>query len=62
MENEINNTNETTNTIATLETRIENIENDVGIVADSNLFLIAFIVVLVVCFLLYKAIDNFISF
>jgi len=49
-------------TSSTLEKRIENIENNVGSITEANLFLVAFIVVLVVCFLLYKAVDNFISF
>ena len=49
-------------TSSTLENRIENIENNVGAITEANLFLVAFIVVLVVCFLLYKAVDNFISF
>lgn len=55
MENEIK-----TNEI--IETRIENIEKNVSALTGSNLFLVAFIVVIVVCFLLYKAVDNFISY
>ena len=50
------------NTTATLESRIENIENNVSAISDASLFLVAFLVVCVVCFILYKAIDNFISF
>lgn len=46
----------------TLDNRIENIENNVSSIMQADLFLVAFIVVVVVCFLLYKAVDNFISF
>lgn len=53
----INNTNTTT-----FESRIENIETSVSSIMQADLFLVAFIVVIVVCFLLYKAVDKFISF
>lgn len=52
-----NNTNTTT-----IESRIENIETSVSSIMQADLFLVAFIVVIVVCFLLYKAVDKFISF
>ncbi len=60
MENSTNIVQNTTT--ATLESRIENIENNVSVISDASLFLVAFLVVCVVCFILYKAIDNFISF
>lgn len=60
MENTTNIIENTTTT--TLETRIEHIENNVSAISDASLFLVAFLVVCVVCFILYKAIDNFISF
>lgn len=65
MENENNNTleeNNTNTTNNTIETRVENIENNVSAIMQADLFLVAFIVVLVVCYILYKAIDKFISF
>lgn len=61
--NEINTTVENTvSTNITLEDRVENIEGNVSSIMQADLFLVAFIVVIVVCFLLYKVIDNFISF
>lgn len=53
----INNINSTT-----IESRVENIESSVSSIMQADLFLVAFIVVIVVCFLLYKAVDKFISF
>lgn len=53
----INNTNSTT-----IESRFENIEASVSSIMQADLFFVAFIVVIVVCFLLYKAVDKFISF
>lgn len=50
-----------TNTI-TIESRVENIESSVSSIMQADLFFVAFIVVIVVCFLLYKAVDKFISF
>lgn len=41
---------------------VQKINNNIEIITQNGLFLIAFIVSLVVCFILYKAIDNFISF
>lgn len=59
----MNNTLEAENTTTeTIETRIENINTNVSTIMQANLFLVAFIVVCVVCFLLYKAVDNFISY
>lgn len=46
----------------TLVNRIENIENNLSSINDTSLFLVAFLVVLVVCIILYKAVDKFISF
>ena len=67
MEDENNNTldennNNTINTTNTIETRVESIENNVSAIMQADLFLVAFIVVLVVCYILYKAVDKFISF
>lgn len=45
-----------------VEDRISNIEGQVNVIMQSDLFLVSFLVVCVVCFLLYKAIDKFISF
>lgn len=42
--------------------KIYNIDFNVAVSTNAILFLVAFIVVLVVCFILYKAIDNFISY
>lgn len=42
--------------------KINNIDFNVAVSTNAILFLVAFIVVLVVCFILYKAIDNFISY
>lgn len=61
MENVSENNTVTNNTIS-IETRVENIEKGVSSIMQADLFLVAFIVVLVVCFLLYKAVDKFISF
>jgi hypothetical protein len=46
----------------TLDARIDSIEKNVSAITEADLFLVAFIVVIVVCFLLYKAVDKFISF
>lgn len=65
MENENNNTlyeNNSNITNNTIETRVESIENNVSTIMQADLFFVAFIVVLVVCFILYKAVDKFISF
>ena len=56
------NNNNTINTTNTIETRVESIENNVSAIMQADLFLVAFIVVLVVCYILYKAVDKFISF
>ena len=42
--------------------KINNIDFNIAVSTNAILFLVAFIVVLVVCFILYKAIDNFISY
>lgn len=67
MDNTIENiTNEiyTNETIVneTLDTRVDSIEKNVSTIMQADLFLVSFIVVCVVCVLLYKAVDNFISF
>ncbi len=51
------------NTISNdLITKVDMINYNLSVSTNAILFLVAFIVVLVVCFLLYKVIDNFISF
>lgn len=50
-----------TNTIVA-NNRIDEIAYNTSVIMNSNLFIVAFIVVIVVCYLLWKAIDNFISF
>lgn len=67
MENTIENiTNEvyTNETLVneTLDTRVDNIEQNVSTIMQADLFLVSFVVVCVVCFILYKAVDNFMSF
>lgn len=51
------------NTISNeLITKVDTISYNLSVSTNAILFLVAFIVVLVVCFILYKSIDNFISF
>lgn len=56
--------NSVNNTISSIsvDDRIQNIETSVSTISDASLFLVAFLVVCVVCYILYKAVDNFISF
>ena len=42
--------------------KIDEIAYNTGVISDGVLFLVAFIVVCVVCFLLWKSLDNFISY
>ena len=53
--------NTTENTIV-FENRIDEIAYNTSVVKNTGLFFVAFIVVIFVCFLLWKVLDNFISF
>lgn len=53
--------NENTNTVVS-ENRIDEIAYNTGVIMNSNLFIVAFIVVIVVCYILWKSLDNFISY
>ena len=49
------------NTIVS-DNRIDELVYNTSVIKNANLFLIAFIVVVVVCYILWKALDNFISY
>ena len=53
--NTIVETNTTTN-------QIDEIVYNTSVIANSNLFIVAFLVVLAVCYILWKSLDNFISY
>lgn len=44
------------------DTRIDEIAQNTNTIMQADLFLVAFIVVVVVCYILWKSIDNFISY
>ena len=44
------------------DNRIDEIVYNTSVIANTDLFLVAFIVVIVVCCLLWKVLDNFISY
>lgn len=44
------------------DNRIEEIVNNTNVIMQADLFLVAFIVVITVCYILWKALDNFISY
>lgn len=46
----------------TFDNRIDEIVYNTSVIANTDLFLVAFIVVIVVCYLLWKVLDNFISY
>lgn len=56
-----NNLIEETNTMVSTN-RIDEIAENTSIIMQADLFLVAFIVVLVVCYILWKSLDNFISY
>lgn len=61
--NETNtNTYENINTNIVFTNRIDEIAYNTGVTANANLFLVALIVVLLVCYILWKSLDNFISY
>lgn len=49
------------NTIVS-DNRIDEIVYNTSVIANADLFLVAFIVVIVVCYILWKSLDNFISY
>ena len=56
-----NNLIEETNTMVSTN-RIDEIADNTNVIMQADLFLVAFIVVLVVCYILWKSLDNFISY
>lgn len=50
-----------TNTIVS-ENKIDEIAYNTEVIMNADLFLVAFIVVIVVCYILWKSLDNFISY
>lgn len=50
------------NTTYTLDQKIDELNYHTAVIQNASLFLVALIVVVLVCYLLYKSIDNFISF
>lgn len=52
---------EENNTIV-FDNRVDEIAYNTSVIANADLFLVAFIVVAVVCYLLWKSLDNFISY
>ena len=56
-----NNVVNETNTVLS-ENKIDEIVYNTSVTANANLFLVAFIVVIVVCYILWKSLDNFISY
>ena len=56
--NEVNNIE---NTILT-NNRIDEIAYNTSVIANADLFLVALIVVILVCYILWKSLDNFISY
>lgn len=58
---EVTEENTTVETI-TIENRIDEIAYNTSVISNTCLFFVAFVVVVFVCFLLWKVLDNFISF
>lgn len=50
------------NNIIVSDNRIDEIVYNTSVIANADLFLVAFIVVIVVCYMLWKSLDNFISY
>ncbi len=50
------------NNIIVSDNRIDEIVYNTSVIANADLFLVAFIVVIVVCYILWKSLDNFISY
>lgn len=50
-----------TNTVV-FDNRVDEIAYNTSVIMNSNLFIVAFIVVIVVCYILWKSLDNFISY
>lgn len=51
-----------TETTTVSENKIDEIAYNTSVIATSDLFIVAFIVVIVVCYILWKSLDNFISY
>ena len=62
--NDLNNSIDISNTINTItnQSRVDEIAYNTSVIADGMMFLVAFIVVLVVCYILWKSLENFISY
>lgn len=51
-----------TETTTVSENKIDEIAYNTSVIATADLFIVAFIVVIVVCYILWKSLDNFISY
>lgn len=51
-----------TETTTVSENKIVEIAYNTSVIATADLFIVAFIVVIVVCYILWKSLDNFISY
>lgn len=60
MEENTSSLNEINTTVS--ENRIDEIAYNTNVIMQADLFLVAFIVVIVVCYILWKSLDNFISY
>ncbi len=58
MNDEINETNST----VVFENKVDEIAYNTGVIANTDLFILAIIVVSIVCYLLWKSLDNFLSY
>jgi len=59
---EENNTNNITETTIVSDNRVDEIVYNTSVIANCDLFIVAFLVVIVVCYILWKSLDNFISY
>lgn len=58
MNDEINETNST----VVFENKVDEIAYNTGVIANTDLFILAIIVVSIICYLLWKSLDNFLSY
>lgn len=56
-----NNVVNETNSIV-FDNRVDEIAYNTGVIANADLFILALFVVSIVCYLLWKSLDNFLSF
>lgn len=56
-----NNVVNETNSIV-FDNRVDEIAYNTGVIANADLFILALFVVIIVCYLLWKSLDNFLSF